>query len=144
MPRSTFAALGIFLLAALQSACTTHNKVIVPDTEPGDQLKSEYMIGEWCTNREETADQNKAAGFSPLTNVTKVFWRFSEDGEWSASNSGFIFEGLGSWSLEGRDSLQLARENQQPNSYQAQFKNGGTDLFLVDDKGQYLVLSQCD
>ena len=144
MRKSTSAVIGFLILAAVQSACSTHNTVIVPDTEPGDQLKSEYMVGDWCTNRQETADQNKAAGFSPLTNITKVFWRFSEDGEWRASSSGFIFEGQGNWSLEGLDTLNLARYDLQPKSYQAQFRNGGTDLFLIDEKEHYLVLTLCD
>ena len=138
------AACGILLLTALLGGCSTRNTVIVPDTQPGDQLKSEYMVGDWCTNRQETADQNKAAGFSPLTNLSKVFWRFTEDGRWSASKSGFYYEGQGNWSLQGLDTLQLARYDLQPKNYQAQFRNGGTDLFLIDEKEQYLVLTLCD
>ena len=37
-----------------------------------------------------------------------------------------------------------ARYDLQPTSYQAQFRNGGTDLVLIDEKSQFLVLSLCD
>ena len=135
---------GYLLLAILLGACTTTNTVIVPDTQAGDQLKSEYMIGEWCTNREETAQANKDAGFSPLTNITKVFWRFTEDGKWSVSRSGFLFDSHGTWKLEGLDMLMLAKFDQSAKPFKAQFRNGGVDLFLTDEEDQFLVLSECD
>lgn len=142
--KPAIAVSGYLLLAFLMSACSTTNTVIVPDTEPGDQLKSEYLIGEWCTNREETAQNNKDAGFSPLTNLSKVFWRFSDNGKWGVSRSGFLFDSHGTWRLEGRDMLMLAKFDQSPKPFKAQFKDGGTNLFLIDEKDQFLVLMLCD
>ena len=132
-------------LALTLNACSTKNpSVVVPDTQPGDQLLAAYMIGDWCTNREETSNANRAAGLSALINVSPEFWRFAEDGNWDISNSGFLFDSHGSWKLEGRDTLLLAKEGTTPKKYQAQFKNDGADLYLKDDEGQFLVIAHCD
>ena len=131
-------------LALTLNACSTRNPVAVPDTQPGDQLLDAYLVGDWCTNREETSNANREAGHSALINVSPEFWRFAEDGSWDISNSGFLFESHGSWKLEGRDTLLLAKEGTTPNKYQAQFKNNGVDLYLKDDKGQFLVIDHCD
>jgi hypothetical protein len=133
-------------LALAIGACSgkSTNAVVVPDTQPGDQLLAAYLIGDWCTNRQETSAANRAAGLSSLVNVSPVFWHFAEDGAWGVSNSGFLFDTYGTWKLEGRDTLLLAKEATTPKQYQAQFKNGGTDLYLKDDKEQFLVLAHCD
>lgn len=131
-------------LALALNACSSRNTVVVPDTQPGDQLLNAYLLGDWCTNREETSNANRAAGHSALINVSPEFWRFAEDGGWDISNSGFLFESHGSWKLEGRDRLLLAKEGTSPKTYQAQFKNNGADLYLKDDKGQFLVIAHCD
>jgi hypothetical protein len=142
-------ACNLLLVAGLVltiGACSgkNPNAVPVPNTQPGDQLLAAYLLGDWCTNREETSNANRAAGHSALVHVSPVFWRFGEDGSWDASNSGFVFTSHGSWSLEGRDTLLLAKEGTTPNKYQAQFKNNGVDLYLQDDKGQFLVIDHCD
>jgi len=133
-------------LALAIGACsgTNQNAVVVPDTQPGDQLLAAYLVGDWCTNRQETSAANRAAGLSALVNVSPVFWHFAEDGAWGVSNSGFLFDAYGTWKLEGRDTLLLAKEGTTPKPYQAQFRNGGTDLYLKDDKEQFLVLDHCD
>ena len=140
-------AANLLLLACLAltlNACSSRNSVVVPDTQPGDQLLDAYMIGDWCTNREETSNANRAAGLSALINVSPEFWRFSEDGSWDTSNSGFLFESHGSWKLDGLDTLLLAKEGMAPNKYHAQFRNNGADLYLTDEKDQFLVIAHCD
>jgi len=133
-------------LALALCACSSNKSALVPvpDTQPGDQLLDAYMIGDWCTNREETSKANREIGLSSLINVSPVFWRFVEGGEWADSNSGFYFDHYGSWKLEGKDTLLLAREGTTPIKYQAQFKNNGADLYLKDDKNQFLVIAHCD
>jgi len=132
------------MLAACASAPTV--VVVVPETEPGDQIQNEYLVGKWCTNREQTATSNQAAGFSGLLNVRPVFWRFDTQGEWDISTSGFMFESWGSWKIEGLDQLLLARKGVTLEPYQVYFKkdDDGTNLYLVDGKGQFTVLARCD
>ena len=127
-------------------ACVSGPTVAVPDTKPGDQIEWEYLVGKWCTNREQTAVSNQAAGFSGLLNVRPVFWRFDAQGEWDISTSGFLFESWGSWKFEGLDKLLLAKNKVSPITYQIHFKNeeSGANLYLVDDKGQFTVLTHCD
>ena len=146
MLKPPMAVLGYLLFATMLAACASSPTVPVPDTKPGDQLKYEYLVGKWCTNREQTAVSNQAAGFSGLLNVRPVFWRFGKTGEWDTSTSGFLFENWGSWKLDGLDMLLLARKGVEPDPYQIYFKKGddGTDLYLVDDKGQFTVLARCD
>ena len=75
-----------------------------------------------------------------------VFWRFGAAGEWDISTSGFLFETYGSWQIDGLDKLLMARKEMEPKPYQMYFKNDEdvTDLYLIDDKGQFTVLSRCD
>ena len=136
------------LFATMLSACAGAPTVVVvvPETEPGDQIQNEYLVGKWCTNREKTATSNQAAGFSGLLNVRPVFWRFDTQGEWDVSTSGFLFDIWGSWKIDGLDKLLLARKGVEPDPYQIYFKkdDDGTNLYLVDDKGQFTVLARCD
>jgi len=146
MLNQTMAIFGYLLFAIMLAACASSPTVPVPDTEAGDQIQNEYLVGKWCTNREQTAVSNQAAGFSGLLNVRPVFWRFGAQGEWDISTSGFLFETYGSWQIDGLDKLLIARKEMEPKSYQIYFKNdeGVTDLYLIDDKGQFTVLSRCD
>ena len=136
---------GYLLIAIMLGACASTSTVMVPETQPGDQIRDEYLVDRWCTNRGQTADSNQAAGFSGLLNVSPVYWRFGSENQWEASTSGFMYQPLGRWQLDGLDSLILTRNGMEPKSYRASFKSGeeGPDLYLVDDKGQFLVLSRC-
>ena len=136
------AVFGYFLLASLLTACASGPIIMVPDTQPGDQIKDEYLIGEWCTNREETATSNQEAGFSGILNVRPVFWRLGSEGQWDTSTSGFLYEPYGSWQVDGLNSLLLGKKSMQGKPYNVSFIAG--DLYLTDDKGQFTVLSRCD
>jgi hypothetical protein len=107
-------------------------------------LRDEYMAGEWCTNREQTAQRNKDANFSALTNVSQQFWRFDAGGEWGISSSGWIFERHGSWRLAGRDELLLDRDGGDSKRYRALFENSGKDLVLQAEAGDFLVMTRCE
>ena len=146
MHRQLLNLFGYLFIAVTLGACASGPSVVVPDTKPGDQIKHEYLIGEWCTNREETATSNQDAGFSGILNVRPVFWRFEADGQWENSTSGFLFEPYGSWKLEGQDQLLLNKNNLEPNTYTIHFTNNGdgADLYMTDEKGQFTVLSRCD
>ncbi len=147
MSRQPLAVCAYLLSAVILTACASGAPaIIVPETKPGDQLLDEYMIGEWCTNREETANSNQAAGFSGLLNVSPVFWRFAAEGQWDGSTSGFMYNPIGNWQIVDLNTLQLSRKGVEPRSYEANFKSGetGADLYLTDDKGQFTVLSRCD
>lgn len=136
------AACGYLLIAMMLAACASAPIQLAPDTLPGERIQDEFLVGEWCTNREQTATSNQEAGFSGLLNVRPVFWRFGADGEWDISTSGFLFESYGSWQLEGLNDLVLGKDAMEPRRYQARFKDG--DLYLTDDKGQFTVLTRCD
>ena len=143
-PKAVFCYL---LFATMLAACAGNPTiVVVPETVPGDQIQNEYLVGKWCTNRGQTATSNQAAGFSGLLNVRPVFWRFDTQGDWDTSTSGFLYESWGSWKIEGLDQLLLARKGVESDPYQVYFKkdDDGTNLYLVDDKGQFTVLARCD
>jgi hypothetical protein len=137
-------ALVYLTVALLVSACTAKNLVEAPDTQPGDQLKAEYMVGNWCTNRELTGKTNRDAGHSALSNISPLFWEFKQGGKWQVSASGWLYENHGEWKLKGLNTLLLKKSKGKPKSYQANFKNDGADLFLEDDEGKFLVLSGCE
>jgi hypothetical protein len=130
--------------ALLVSACAAKNLVEVPDTQPGDQLKAEYMVGDWCTNRELTGTTNRDAGHSALTNISPVYWRFEQGGDWQVSTTGWMYEDHGSWQLKGLNTLVLDKPKGKPSDYQANFKDDGADLYLEDDEAKFLVLSVCE
>jgi hypothetical protein len=144
MKKSTRSAFVCLIFALLVSACATKSMVEVPDTQPGDRLKPEYMVGNWCTNRELTGETNREAGHSQLTNISPRFWNFKQGGDWQVSASGWMYESHGSWKLGGRNMMVLKSEKGALERYQANFKNGGVDLFLEDDDGKFLVLSGCE
>lgn len=145
MNRQNSLALVYLTIAFLVSACAgTTNQVKAPETQPGDQLKAEYMVANWCTNRKLTAKTNMDAGHSGLTNVSPLFWKFKANGEWQISTSGWIYEGHGEWKLEGLNTLLLEKAKGKPLSYKANFKNAGADLFLEDEDEKFLVLSLCE
>ena len=145
MTRQATAAIGYLISAFLLVSCASAPVKSVPDTLPGDRLLDEYMLGKWCTNREMTAETNQDAGFSGLLNVSPVFWRFGENGQWDASTSGFMYNHIGSWEIVEPDNLKLSGDGLQPRTYQARFENDeeGPNLFLVDSEGQFTVLSRC-
>jgi hypothetical protein len=145
MSKQPLALSRYLLIAIMLTACASDPIPVVPETQPGDQLQDEYMLGKWCTNRGETASSNQAAGFSGLLNVSPVFWRFGAEGKWDASTSGFMYQQIGGWKILGLNDLKLSRNGVEPKTYQANFKSGekGPDLYLTDDKGQFTVLSRC-
>lgn len=142
MNKSNRTAFVLVLLSALVSACASTPIVEVPETQPGDQLKSEFMVGNWCTNRELTADTNREAGHSQMTNVSPRRWNFKDGGQWQVSDTGWLYENHGKWKLEGRNVLVLKGKG-EPKKYEASFRNGGYDLFLEDEEEKFLVLSAC-
>ena len=144
MNRKNSLTLVYLTVALLVSACAGEKLVQAPDTQPGDQLKAEYMVGNWCTNRELTAKTNMDAGHSALTNVSPLFWKFKADGKWQVSQSGWVFESHGEWKLKGLNTFVLKKSKGKPLSYQANFQNAGTDLFLEDEEGKFLILSGCE
>jgi len=137
-------ALVFLMFALLVSACAEKRLVQVPDTQPGDQLKAEYMVGNWCTNRELTSKTNRDAGHSGMTNVSPLFWKFKQDGKWQVSASGWLYESHGEWKLKGLNTLHLEKSKGKPLSYQANFQNAGADLFLEDEDEKFLILSVCE
>ncbi len=130
--------------ALFVSACASPNIVLAPDTRSGDQLKLEYMVGKWCTNRDRTSQTNRDAGQSALSYISQEFWSFNEGGKWENSESGWIFTNYGKWQLDGLNTMVLERLKGKPKSFQANFKNEGADLYLEDEDGKFLVLSRCD
>jgi hypothetical protein len=146
MRTHAFARFGLLLAILMLGACSSTPKeaVSVPNTQPGDQLQAEYMVGQWCTNREETSQRNKDANFSALTNLSQQYWRLDDEGEWGMAGSGWYFKRHGSWRLEGRDSLLLARDGGEVKRYRAQFINDGSDLVLQSESGDFLVMERCD
>lgn len=117
---------------------------MAPDTGPGDELKREYMIGEWCTNRELTSKTNKDAGLSALSNLSQQFWNFRESGSWQDSESGWMYSNYGKWQLEQPNTLILEKRGGEPVRYLATFKNEGTNLYLETEEKSFFVLSRCN
>ena len=132
------------VFALFVSACASPNIVLAPDTRSGDQLKLEYMVGKWCTNRDLTSQTNKDAGHSALSYLSQEFWSFKEGGKWENAESGWIYTSYGKWQLEGLNTMVLERLKGKPKSFQANFKNEGADLYLEDEDGKFLVLSRCE
>ena len=133
------------LLSILVSACANRNtaEIEVPDTNPGDELKSEYLLGVWCGNRELTATTNREAGLSAMINAAPVFWKFKQDGIWQDSPSGWMHLNHGTWKFKESDHIVLDPDKGIPTTYQASFRNFGTDLYLEETEG-HLVLSRCE
>ena len=145
MNRKNSLALVYLTIALLVSACAGNTNLMkAPDTQPGDQLKAEYLVGNWCTNRDLTAKTNRDAGHSSLTNVSPLFWKFKADGKWQVSASGWLYESHGEWKLKGLNTLFLEKSKGKPLSYQANFQNAGADLFLEDEEKKFLILSICE
>lgn len=134
------------MLSILVTACATQDATVeidVPDTNPGDELKSEYLLGVWCADRELTATINREAGLSAMINASPVFWKFKQGGIWQDSPSGWMHLNHGTWKLKESDHIVLDPENGTPTTYQASFKNFGTELYLEETEG-FRVLSRCD
>ena len=144
MNKTNIRSILFLALALLVTACASPELVLAPDTQAGDQLKPEYMVGDWCTNRDLTSQTNRDAGQSALSNVSPKFWRYREDGSWQYSASGWFYESYGKWQLDGLNTMILERNKGKPKPYQANFKEGGVDLYLEDEEGTFLVLSRCD
>ncbi len=135
-------ALACLTFALLISACASQRILEAPDTSPGDQLEHNYMIGNWCTNRELTGETNRDAGHSGLSHMRPLFWSFKQGGAWQVSVSGWLYESQGKWRIKGLDTLVLERSNEKPVDYEANFKD--SDLYLKDKEGEFLVLSGCE
>ena len=144
MNQSNRTIFSCLVLAFLVSSCASRPMVEVPDTQPGDQLKPIYMVGNWCTNRELTGDANREAGHSQLTNVSPRRWNFKEGGQWQVSDTGWLYENHGHWKLEGKNTLSLKGEKGDPKKWEANFKNSGSELHLEDEEGKFLILSGCE
>ncbi len=142
MNKKFYLALASLTFALLLSACAGNKILDAPDTLPGDQLKKDYMVGNWCTNRELTGQTNKDAGHSALSNTRPLYWSFKQDGSWQVSTSGWLYENNGKWRLKGLNTMVLERSEGKPMNYQASFKD--SDLYLKDDEEKFLVLSECE
>ena len=145
MKSNDIIAVVMLAITLLVSACANKQQLVMaPDTGPGEQLKPEYMIGDWCTNRDLTSQANKDAGHSALSNLSPQFWRFSDGGGWQNAESGWLFRDYGKWQLEGLNTMILERREVDPRRYQANFKNEGKDLYLLDEDDKFLILSRCN
>jgi hypothetical protein len=127
----------------LLSACAGTKLMQAPDTARGDKLKSEYMVGGWCTDWELTTAKNEEAGQGLPTKLKDLNWRFKEGGSWQVNSFGWLYESAGKWYLkpEARQTLAVQRENENPVEYQASFKNGS--MYLERGDGKFVVLSDC-
>ena len=127
----------------LLSACAGNKLMQAPDTARGDKLKSEYMVGSWCTDWELTTAKNEEAGQGLPTKLKDLNWSFKEDGTWQVNSFGWVYENAGKWHLKAdeRQTLVVQRENGQPVNYQASFKDG--DMYLERKDGKFVVLSDC-
>ena len=135
MESNNFFIVVTFAITLLVSACANKQQLVMaPDTGPGDQLKPEYMVGDWCTNRELTSQANKNAGHSALSNLSPQYWRFIDGGDWQNADSGWLYLDYGKWQLDGLNTMILERQEVKPRRYQANFKNEGKDLYLLDDE----------
>ncbi|MDH3388278.1 MAG: hypothetical protein OEN02_10265 [Gammaproteobacteria bacterium] len=136
----------VFYLASilLLCACASDPVVLAPNLAEGDPIKPEYLVGKWCNNRELTSTANAEAGVSTLANLGKQFWKLRASGKWENSETGWIYAHYGKWQLQGPDTVLLDRLRGDPVSYQASFRNSGVDLYLLDESGQFLVVSRCD
>ena len=144
MNKTNSFALIYLTFALLVSACASKNLVQAPDTQPGDQLKVEYLVCSWCTNRELTGLANQEAGHSRITNISPLFWKFNLEGKWQVSASGWLYEPHGKWQLKGLNTIVLEKSKGKSRTYQANFKNEGADLYLEDEDSKFLVLSECE
>lgn len=135
-------ALAYLTFALLLSACAGKKLLDAPDTLPGEQLKPEYMVGNWCTNRELTGETNRDAGHSVLSNIRPLFWSFKQDGSWQVSVSGWLYENHGKWRIKGLDKMVLERSKGEPRNFQASFRD--SSLYLKDEEEKFLVLSACE
>jgi hypothetical protein len=113
MKSKIITAIVCLSLLSLISACASNEAVIAPEIQTGDPLKHEYLVGKWCTNRELTSVANSDAGFSALLNVSKEFWKFTDDNKWQSAESGWIYKTLGKWQLEGRDTVRSVSQGRQ-------------------------------
>lgn len=139
--KNYFAFAGL-IFTLLLGACAGPKTLEAPDTLPGDQIKGEYMVGRWCTDRELTAQSNRDAGHSGLLNLSSLFWSFKQDGTWQVSSSGWLYEDHGKWRIRGLDTLVLEQSEGEPGNFQASFKE--SSLYLTDEEGKFLVLSVCN
>lgn len=145
MKSDNFIIVVTFAITLLVSACANKQQLVMaPDTGPGDQLKPEYMIGDWCTNRDLTSQANKDSGHSALSNLSPQYWRFIDGGGWQNAKSGWLYRDHGKWQLEGLNTMILERQELDPRRYQANFKNEGKDLYLLDEEGKFIILSRCN
>jgi hypothetical protein len=146
MNKKTSLTLLCLTFTLLLSACAGSRLMQAPDTARGDYLKSEYMVGNWCTDAERTATKNLEEGQSAGagSKLSELYWNFKEGGSWQVSSSGWLYEGEGKWGLKAgaRQTLVLQRENEDPFQYQASFKNGS--MYLEEKEGRFLVLSECE
>jgi hypothetical protein len=100
MKQNSIRSIALLSLIVLVSACASQDLVMAPDTIPGEQLKQEYMIGKWCTDRDLTAQTNKDAGLSTISNLTRQYWNLRETGTWQISETGWMYSNYGTWQLD--------------------------------------------
>lgn len=144
MKQNNIRSIALLSLVLLVSACTSQNLVLAPDTMQEEQLKLENMIGKWCTNRDLTAQTNKDAGISAISNLTRQHWNFSDTGRWQISETGWMQSNYGKWQLEGQNTLVLNKRAADALRYQVNFKNEGQDLYLENKDNKFLVLTRCE
>jgi len=141
MNKNNYFTLAGLMFTLLLSACAGQKILMAPDTLPGDQLKEEYMVGNWCTDRELTSTINRDAGHSALSNISPLFWSFKQGGTWQVSVSGWLYENHGTWRIKGLDTMVLEQSKAKPRNFQASFKD--SSLYLKDEEEKFLVLSEC-
>lgn len=143
MNKKTTLTLLCLTFTLLLSACAGTKLMQAPDTARGDKLKSEYMVGSWCTDWELTTAKNEEAGQGLPTKLKDLNWRFKEDGTWQVNSFGWLYESAGKWYLKAseRQTLAIQRENEKPVEFQASFKGG--DMYLERKDGKFVVLSDC-
>ena len=146
MQNKSTALPGALLSLMLLAGCAgSTGGVSAPETLPGDQLQSVWLHGKWCTNREETAQRNKDANFSAMTNLRKQYWYLRDNGAWQMSDSGFLYSDHGSWKIDGKNSLLLSKGDGEPHRYRATFANEGEDLVLQSESREdFLVMERCN
>ena len=131
---------GLLAVAGCSSTETAENDGSTLTTAPGQQLEPRMFYGKWDLDGERTnlANSQDNVADDIVKDILGAGWTFEPNGVFRRDRT--VGEDLGTWEIQGADTLVITVGNEPGQSYEASFRSGF--MYLKDAAGAWKVMER--
>lgn len=131
---------GVFAFTGCSSTETAENEGSTLTTAPGQQLEARMFYGKWDLDGERTnlANSQDNVADDIVKDILGAGWTFEPNGVFRRDRT--VGEDLGTWEIQGADTLVITVANEPVQTYEASFRSGF--MYLKDAAGAWKVMER--